>query len=205
MNNSGLHKLLICVSLSLLAGCAENSGVRPTKQTCLSASPTPSVADATSAAEQVLAQMHFTIEKLDAQAGYIKTNPLAGAQSIEPWRSDSAGLFNRMEADLHTIRRTIELNITRQADRICIDCRATTQRLSMPNSPVASDRGYTAISESYRAYHKPGFEAEQKSSMTWIDLGRYGQLETEIIKRIEKQLTSSKPVLSATEGKGQKK
>jgi hypothetical protein len=34
--------------------------------------------------------------------------------------------------------------------------------------------------------------SEQKSNMRWIDLGRDGQLETEILKRIEKRLSTAK-------------
>ncbi len=33
-------------------------------------------------------------------------------------------------------------------------------------------------------------DAEQRKLMSWVDLGRDRQLETEILKRIEKKITS---------------
>ncbi len=203
MNKSGLPKLLVFSSMLMLAGCAENKYITTTDRLCVPAvtktdSTSSPRADAMNTAESVLAEMHFSIEKLDAETGYIRTNPLSGAQMFEFWRTDSVGSFNRTEADLHSIRRTVELNISEQSGQLCINCKATTQRLSLPQEQDAAGKGYTNLAESRRSAQKLKLGHEQKSNITWMDLGRDSQLETEILKRIESRLMADKKQLAAT-------
>jgi hypothetical protein len=178
-----LNKLLIYSLLFLPAGCAENKYIKTTDQICPSSA---TRADAMAAGEQVLGEMHFDIEKLDTEAGYIRSFPLSGAQSFEFWRNDNVGSFNRTEADLHSIRRTVELNVTQQDGRLCINCRAITRRLSLPQSQNTTGR--ELLAETRRSAQKLKLGPDQKTNATWIDLGRDNQLETKILKRIEKQL-----------------
>ena len=135
-------------------------------------------------AEQVLAEMHFSIEKFDVNAGYIRTTPLSGAQSFEFWRADSVGSFNRTEADMQSIRRAVEISISEKAGQLCINCRAATQRLSLPQSQIATDQ-QTVMANQERDVKMLKLSHEQKATPTWTDLGRDNQLETEILKRIE--------------------
>ena len=189
MNKSILNKLLACSLLFWLAGCAQNKYTKTIEQFCL---PAATRAEAMTAAEQVLAGMHFGIEKLDVDAGYIRTAPLSGAQSLEFWRSDNVGSFNRSEADLHSIRRAVEINVSEQAGQLCINCKATTQRLSLPQSQNAAGHSRPVMSSDQRSVQKFKLGHEQKSNLTWTDLDRDNQLETEILKRIEKQLAATK-------------
>jgi hypothetical protein len=188
MNKSILNKLLTCSLLFWLAGCEQNKYTKTIEQLC---SPAANKTAAMTTAEQVLAEMHFSIEKFDVNAGYIRTTPLSGAQSFEFWRADSVGSFNRTEADMQSIRRAVEINISEQAGQLCIDCRATTQRLSLPQSQTATDQ-QTAMSYQQRDAKNPKLTREQKANLTWTDLGRDNQLETEILKRLEKQLAATK-------------
>jgi hypothetical protein len=187
MDKSMLNKYFTCSLLLCLAGCAENKYVKTIDQFCL---PSATRTAAMAAGEQVLADTHFAIEKLDADAGYIRTYPLAGAQTFEFWRTDSIGSFNRTEADLHSIRRTVELNVTEQSGQLCINCTATTERLSMPREQTASGQSRIMMSPAQRSIQKPG--GEQKTNATWLNLGRDKQLETEILNRIDKQLGKAK-------------
>jgi len=189
MTKSGLHKLLIYAVLFGLAGCAENKYIKTTDRLCV---PAAAKTDAMAVAEQVLTGMHFSIEKLDVETGYIRTNPLSGAQTFEFWRTDNVGSFNRAEADLHSIRRTVELNLSEQSGQLCINCKATTQRLSLPQDQDAAGKGYTNLAESRRSAQKLKLGHEQKANIAWTDLGRDNQLETEILKRIETQLAAAK-------------
>jgi hypothetical protein len=189
MNKSILNKLFACSLLFWLTGCAENKYSTTIENLCSSAA---IKADAMTAAEQVLVGMHFSIEKFDVDAGYIRTAPLSGAQSLELWRSDSVGSFNRSEADLHSIRRAVEINISEQAGQLCINCKATTQRLSLPQSQSTAGQGRPVMSPDQRSVQKFKLGHEQKSNLTWTDLGRDNQLETDILKRIEKQLAATK-------------
>lgn len=140
-------------------------------------------------AEDVLAEMYFTIEKADAQSGLIRTRPLPGAQFFEFWRSDNVGADNALEANIHTIRRTVILNISRQDKLLHIDCEVHAQRLSLPEQPVnSSTRVYGMFSQSSPLMQRLILNPEQKKDMTWIDLGRDSRLEAEIIKRIKARI-----------------
>lgn len=188
MIKSKFGKPLIYMATLLLAGCAGNGYVTTTDKIC---SPAANKTAAMNTAEKVLAEMHFSIEKFDVNAGYIKTEPLSGAQTLELWRCDSVGSFNHSEADLQTIRRTIELNVVdgNTPGQICINCTAITERLSMPQDLTASGQSQVVMSGRQRSVRKLG---EKKADLTWINLGRDRQLETEILKRIEKKFTAAK-------------
>jgi len=181
-------KLLVCAAILCLAGCTGNGYVVTTEQICNSAVSRPEVM---ASAEKVLAGMQFSIEKFDVNSGYIKTEPLSGAQTFEFWRSDSVGAFNHAEADLQTLRRTVELNITdgNVPGQICVKCDAITERLSMPQDLTASGQSQIVMSGRQRSVRKL---SGQKANLTWINLGRDNQLETEILKRIEKKIAAIK-------------
>jgi hypothetical protein len=183
MKKTVLNRLFAFSLLLLPAGCAENKYVKTTEQIC---PPGAAKAEVMAAGERVLGEMHFAVEKLDSDAGYIRTFPLTGSQTFEFWRKDSVGSFNQAEADLHSIRRTVELNVIQQDGRLCLNCRVITQRLSLPQSQNTAGR--ELLAETRRSAQKLKFGSEQKTNATWIDLGRDSQLETEILKRIEKQL-----------------
>ena len=189
MNKLILNKLLTCSLLFWLAGCAQNKYAKTIEQLC---PPDANKTAAMTTAEQVLAEMHFSIEKFDVNVGYIRTAPLSGAQSFEFWRADSVGSFNRTEADMQSIRRAVEINISEQAGQLCINCRATTQRLSLPQSQSTTGQSHPVMSPDQRSVQTFKLGHEQKSNLTWTDLGRDNQLETEILKRIEKQLATTK-------------
>jgi hypothetical protein len=195
MNKSILNKLFACSLLFWLAGCAQNKYTKTIEQLC---PPAATRADTMTAAEQVLTGMHFGIEKFDVEAGYIRTAPLSGAQSLEFWRCDSVGSFNRAEADMHSIRRAVEINISEQAGQLCINCKATTQRLSLPQSQITAGQNRPIMSPDQKSVQKLKLGHDQKSNLTWTDLGRDNHLETEILKRIESRLTADKKQLAAT-------
>jgi len=171
-----------------LAGCAQNRYANPIDKLC------PAGTDkskAMSACEQVLAEMHFPIEKFDVNAGYIRTGTLSGSQSFEFWRSDSVGSFNQTESDFQSIRRAVEINISEEPNQLCINCTTNTQRLSLPQSQIATDQ-QTVMAYQQKDTKNLKLSHEQKVTPSWTDLGRDNQLETEILKRVEKQLAAAK-------------
>ncbi len=191
MKKTILNKMLAWSLLLCLAGCAENKYAKTIDQICPAGA---AKTDAMAAGEQVLGEMHFAIEKLDSETGYIRTYPLAGAQTFEFWRKDNVGSFNRSEADLHSIRRTVELTVNQQAGQTCINCKVTTQQLSLPQSKTNTDQG--TLTEIRRSTQKLNLTPEQKTNLSWIDLGRDNQLETEILNRIDSRLSADKKQLS---------
>ncbi len=178
------QKFIVSILMLFAAGCAQNKYAKTIDQLC------PDSIDKVKAltiSEKVLSDMHFRIEKSDIDAGYIRTIPLTGAQSFELWRNDNVGSFNQMEANLQNIRRSVEINLTQQENKICINCQANVQRLSMPHSQTGSNQDIV-MSREQRSIYKFKLNPDQKASIKWIDLGRDNQLETEILKRIEKKL-----------------
>jgi hypothetical protein len=168
------------------AGCGEQQQFKAVERICL---PQGDKALAMRAAEDVLGRMHFDIAKSDAQLGIVRTRPLAGAQFFEFWRKDTVGCKNQLQSNLHSIRRTVELNISRQAQELCIGCCVHTERLNLPACPVTSsariNRIFTTGSSSRQALK---LDPELRKRMTWVDLGRDTQLQTQILNRIKQQI-----------------
>ena len=173
-------------ALLLLAGCAQTQRRQTVAQIC--------VADASEAAvmqagQSTLGEMLFVIDKADARHGYIRTQPLSGAQFFELWRSDNAGGFNWAEANLHSVRRTAELNMSRQDDKLCIGCEVRVQRLSLPEQEVTSTaRAYMMFSRSTSMMQSLELRPGQRKQAGWIDLGEDDKLAGRILERIEEKL-----------------
>jgi hypothetical protein len=178
------YALMTCALV--FAGCAQ-------QQRRAIAVPVPDIgkAETMEVAEDVLARMHFTIEKADVPSGLIRTRPLPGAQFFEFWRSDNVGGKNSLQANLHTIRRTVELDISQHGDQLQIDCDVRVQRLSLPERDVSSSaRAYGMFTRSSPSLQKMRFDTWQEKEIAWIDLEKDTRLAAEILKRIEKQLAS---------------
>ncbi|MFB0553148.1 MAG: hypothetical protein ACETWQ_07520 [Phycisphaerae bacterium] len=181
----------------LLSGCAEEQQYGAVEPICLE---NVNKLKMMETAEDVLAKMHFTVEKVDAERGFIRTRPLSGAQFFEFWRSDTVGADNWLESNLHSIRRVVELTMSEQEEgppqsgnRLCINCDVQKYRLSLPEHQVSSSaRAYQMFSESNSAFQNLRLNPEQKAGMAWIDLGKDRQLAAEILKRIEQQIDSKR-------------
>ena len=191
----GLWSVVFCV---FLAGCSgqqrrDAAAQAPdpvgagTERICLA---DVQKAAAMQVAEDVLAKMHFTIEKADAEAGLMRTRPLSGAQFFEFWRTDSIGGFNSTEANLHSIRRTVELRFGTKEERLCIDCDARTERLNLPEQEVTSSaRAYELFSKSSASFQRMQLNPAQETGIAWVDLGKDGGLALEVLGRIQKQIS----------------
>jgi hypothetical protein len=186
MNKLKSSLFTACAALLFLAGCAEPYRNETVEQIC------PAGIDKQQAmqiAEDVLGKLRFTIAKSDANLGVIKTRPLAGAQFFEFWRKDNVGSFNSAEANLHSIRRTAELDIQQQGTLLCIHCNVNTQRLHLPGQELRSrSRAYDMFSQSSSSRQTLILNPGQKQGMAWVDLGNDTKLATVILKRIEKQI-----------------
>ena len=171
-----------CVPL-LLIGCAEQHPSQTIEQICL---PVASKAEAMTVSENVLAKMHFEIEKFDTDRGYIRTRPLRAGQFFEFWREDNPGAFNWSEANIHSIRRIAELEISRQEQQICVGCEVMTERLDMPERRIRSRaRPYSIFSPSSSSIQRLQLGTRRA---TWDDLGKDTRLATLILQRIEKNV-----------------
>ncbi len=203
-----VFSLVFLVFGLLLSSCAEEQQYGAVEPICLENVNRLKMMET---AEDVLAKMHFTIEKVDADPatlgvdsrqwrGIIRTRPLPGAQFFEFWRSDTVGAYNWLESNLHSIRRVVELTMSEQEEgppqsgnRLCINCEVQKYRLSMPEHHVSSSaRAYKMFSESNSAFQNLRLNPEQEAGMAWIDLGKDRQLAAEILKRIKQQIASER-------------
>ncbi|UCF44209.1 MAG: hypothetical protein JSV99_04655, partial [Planctomycetota bacterium] len=158
----------------VICGCAEEQRFTAVERICQA---DVDKAGAMRAAEEVLGEMHFSIEKSDAESGYIGSRPLVGGQFFELWRSDNVGAFNWSEANLHSIRRIVELEVRQEGEELCIGCDVNVQRLKLPERHVSSSSGaYAMFSSSDRRMQRLEISPDQRGGMAWIDLGRDGEL-----------------------------
>lgn len=171
-------------TLVFLAGCCSEPTVQHAEKVCMGA-PRELVFQE---AQKTLESMNFTIEKADIEQGYISTRPLPAKQFFEFWKSDTVGCYNFEEANLQSITRTIEITITGSESGSCINCKATTRRLSMPESTI------TNTTEPYGIFTRTGatqtleLQKGMEKKADWVDLGPDAKLEASILGRIEKRI-----------------
>lgn len=189
---------LLLAGVWLETGCANrpplsvdepNTPRPPVRMLCESGVTT---AEVVQAAERVLTRMHFAIEKLDAEQGIVKTRPLRGAQFFEFWRSDNASSRDCEEANLHSVRRTVELWVKPPDGAAAgprVECVVSVQRLDLPESEVAgASEAYQVRSRSTAALQRIQISPQQRRTMTWIDLGEDRDLAARILDRLAKRL-----------------
>ena len=180
------------------AGCASrtathvaepNAPSAPVRMLCQDGVTT---ADVIRATEDVLTRMHFAIEKLDIEQGIVRTRPLRGAQFFEFWRSDNASSYSSQEANLQSIRRSVELRVKPEdggTSGLCIECDVSVQRLSLPENEIAStSEAYGIHSRSTPTLQRVEVTPQQRRAMTWIDLGKDRDLAARILERVEQKL-----------------
>jgi hypothetical protein len=146
--------------------------------------------EAAAAAEDLLARMHFEIDKFDADRGIITTRPLPGAQLFEFWRRDTRGAYNIAEANLHSVRRSVEMTFGEGEAGICTECRVHLERLRLSERPVSSSaKAFQLFSESgntlqrLRIAPEPDY-SEQPREVRWLDAGRDHVLESFILETL---------------------
>ncbi|RKY10659.1 MAG: hypothetical protein DRP56_00415 [Planctomycetota bacterium] len=178
--------LFLMAGCILFSGCGSEQQVVSDEPVCLSNTLTD---QAMEAAQAVLLKMHFDIEKYDTQARYIRTRPLSGAQFFEIWRQDNASASSAAQANLHTLRRVVELDFTPQNTTTCIQCRAQVLRLSIPERPIeGASRMGGAFTESSSRYQTLEVDQHKQAQIEWIDAGTDHDLEQKILKLIQRNI-----------------
>ena len=172
--------LIACIVIT--AGCRQGQ-FKEVKQICI---PQAQQTDVAQTAEEVLGKMGFRIAKSDAQAGIITTYPLAAGQSFEFWRKDISSSKDQFEADLHSIRSTIQIYLRRENKQICVTCNVKAERLNLPGREINSSSDmYGMFTKSSSSVQKLKLNPAQKQRMLWVDMGRDAKLETRILKQIQ--------------------
>ncbi len=181
--------IILVVSLSnLLAGCARQQQYEAVDRICM---PDMDKAVAMQIAEDALIKMNFAIDKADPDTGFIRTQPLSGAQFFEFWRKDNVGPENAALSNLHTIRRVVELNVSQAEEKLCVGCDALVYRLSLPQRETTSRAQAPGMfSESTHSLQVLQLRRPEQGQAAWVNLGQDKRLVTDILKRIKKRLVS---------------
>jgi uncharacterized protein YcfL len=178
------------IAVSLVLGCSEN------RRTATQPEPVvigqAGMAQAVSAAEDVLTDMDFTVEKADPINGVVTTKPLRAAQFFEFWRCDNSTMSDALEANLETLRRSVVLKFESKGSQLSVDCRVQVQRLSLPEQEVPSvSQAYRVHSRSTTVTQTLELNPTQRRGMTWIDLGDDPVLAQRIVQRIVEKIEPS--------------
>lgn len=173
---------MLCVCFG---GCASQQLAQSTDPVCL---PNTNTDEAMNAAETVLENMYFELEKYDPDELYIRTRPLSGAQFFEFWRRDNASGFATGQANLHSIHRVVELTFSEQETATCIQCRVQVLRLSIPERPIeGAGRIGHLYTESNTGSQTLQLDRSHISRIEWLDAGPDRELERRILKKIQQE------------------
>ncbi|RKY10005.1 MAG: hypothetical protein DRP65_07175 [Planctomycetota bacterium] len=177
----------IAMGLLLLVGCSSEQQITPSEPVCLRSTDKSRIMEIT---EDVLTRMNFVIEKYDVEAGFVRTKPLRAGQVFEFWRSDNAAPDAWAEANLHSIRRTAQLNISEESGVVCTTCQVEIERLSLPEREITGMSWLAGMfTDSDQTQQRLTLNPEQQEGMAWLDLGPDPALERKILVLIEKKFT----------------
>ena len=177
----------IAMGLLLLTGCSSEKQISPSEPVCLRLADKSWIMEI---AEDGLTRMNFVIEKYDVETGFVRTKPLRAGQVFEFWRSDNASPAAWAEANLHSIRRTAQLNVSEESGVVCTTCLVGIERLSLPEREITGMSWLAGMfTDSGQTQQKLTLRPEQQEGMAWIDLGPDAALERKILTLIEKKIT----------------
>ena len=191
MINSGcdmdvLKYTIVLLAAVLFSGCASEPVSSPGPVSLAGANKVRAMA----VAEDVLLDMHFAIEKADAEKGYLVTKPLRGGQVLEFWRSDNASAVAALESSFQSLQRTAEVVITDDGSGVKVACNVEVRRLSLPeNDYVTQSRAAGMFTSSSSALQRLEVREEQAEQMEWIDLGPDAALGKKILGLIEARIS----------------
>ena len=184
-----MHRMILIVSAVgaiCLAGCGGSAKTTLAAPELLTA---PDSEQLMAAAQETLGRMFFVMDKYDLEAGYLRTRPKRASQFFEPWRQDNASATAFAQANLDSLRRTIEVFVEPHAGAAGLRCVVTVEKLSLPPQPVPSMSQMAGLyTDITRTLQTLTLEKDLVRQMEWIDLGPDHALEHRIVTRIQKQL-----------------
>ena len=129
--------------------------------------------------------------------GRIDTYPIIGATVLEPWRGDSASVYDRLESTLQTVRRRALVRVVPESGGYLIDLAVFKEVEDMRRSDHSTASASVFRNDSsLQRFSEP--VGSQPVSHGWIPLGRDVMLEQRMLGQIQARL--GHPVLPATPG-----
>lgn len=161
------RSVCICVLLAALTGCgAYTYRVGPKKPLTGAAANFEAV---WGAALHVLRSYNFEIDRQERRAGLITTKPLLGQHFFEFWRKDAVTPNDLAESTLHTIYRTVEVQI-RPTAKGAITYKPLVQvKVTRSNR---EDLGIVSATDAYGMFVLPGREEKSRRRLLYGPIGR---------------------------------
>lgn len=138
-------------------------------------------------------EKHFDIATENRYDGTIETQPQAAATLLEPWRSDSVGFRQRVEASLQTIRRRCFVLVQPAPGNgftVTVEVYKELENLSQP--AFAQFPGGSFIS-SIQPARESVVTSAVKTADGWISLGRDARIEERILRDIQRLVDNCSP------------
>lgn len=127
---------------------------------------------------------YFDIRTENRLSRTIVTDPLIGATVLEPWRGDSAGLSERFESTLQTIRRFARVQIDPIPGRgyaVKVEVLKELEDLARPDRQAA---GRAVFANDFPVNRTREIVGPVPVPLQWIPRGRDNNLEQVILQRI---------------------
>lgn len=134
-----------------------------------------------------LREHDFTPDIVDRELGILLTEPSTSGQWFEFWRSDVHGRYQMFEASIHTIRRSIRVELAPRPEQgetaYDLMVQVDKERFSSPQRQVTNTLSALGI-YSERIPTREGLLAARQQGDHWVALGRDGPFEDYLLERI---------------------
>ena len=136
----------------------------------------------------MLRELDFEPAWVDRDRGLIQTRPTTSAQWYEFWRGDVIGPDQALESSVSTVRRSVRVDIGpppigEAASTVDVEVRK--ERYSAPERQVTTASSALAI-YSERLPTSEGLIRARTAGEHWVDLGRDGRLERDLLRRMSR-------------------
>lgn len=127
---------------------------------------------------------YFEIKRENRTARVIITEPMQGATLLEPWRGDSAGITERVESSLQTMRRFARVHIDPVPGRGYAVKVEVLKELEDMARPDRQAMGRAVFNNDFPVNRTREVVGPMPAPLQWIPRGRDSRLEQVILQRI---------------------
>lgn len=177
-----LPKLYATGILLILVGCASTPPAPVTNPLALACSPD----QLWQHSQAELKARGFDLDIVDRRHGVIQSLPRTSSQWYEFWARDVVTDYSRAEASLHTIRRSLRIEMHATSDDQCsITCRAEVERLVAGPANVSGTVRANSVFSNLGG-RMPGLSdhPDARRRRQWVSLGRDSALEDDVLRAI---------------------
>lgn len=145
----------------------------------------------------VLRRHDFSPEYVDRTRGTIISSPTTSAQWFEFWRIDAPGPYQRLESSLHTVRRSVRVNVEPVAGestaspatqpaggRYAVTVRVDKARYTAPERQITTTSGALALFNPRVPTASGARGAASLRETGWVPLGQDAVLEEMLLRRM---------------------